>query len=138
MSYRTSALWGLCPKSKPAWKPKIIKQYVAPVFILSLLSFFQYEVEIDAKIIRVSGRKVQLEKFCSQEAKNFVEHWEEQKNKSHIHIGKDKGRTENITHICIGKDKEKLKNITHIHKGKDKGRTEKQKPYSYKERQGKN
>ena len=47
---------------------------MATVFILSLLSFFQYEVEIDAKIIRVSGRKVQLEKFCSQEAKNFVEH----------------------------------------------------------------
>ena len=40
---------------------------------------------------------------------------EEQGNKSHIEIGKDKGRIE--------------KNITHIHIGKDKGRTEKQKPY---------
>ena len=48
---------------------------MSTVLILSLLSFFQYKVEIDAKIIRVSGRKVQLEKFCSQEAKNFVEHW---------------------------------------------------------------
>ena len=59
---------------KPAKKPEIIKQYVSTVFILSLLSFFQYKVEIHAKIIRISGRKVELEKFCSQEAKNFVEH----------------------------------------------------------------
>ena len=48
---------------------------MSTVLILSLLSFFQYKVEIDAKIIRVSGRKVQLEKFCSQEAKNFAEPW---------------------------------------------------------------
>ena len=75
VSYRTPALWGRCPKRKPARKPEIIKQYVSTVFILSLLSFFQYKVEIDAKIIRVSGRKVELEKFCSQEAKNFVEYW---------------------------------------------------------------
>ena len=31
--------------------------------------------------------------------------------------------------LIYGKLKEKLKNITHIHMGKDKGRTEKQKPY---------
>ena len=36
-----------------------------------------------------------------------------------------------------GKTRKELKNITHIHIGKDKGRTEKQKPYSYRERQGK-
>ena len=79
---------------------------------------------------------------------------EEQRNKSHIHIRKDKGRTEKYypySHserqgknretkaICIqGKTREELKNITHVDIGKDKGRTEKQKPYSYWERQKKN
>ena len=37
-----------------------------------------------------------------------------------------------------GKTREVLKKITHIHLGKDKGRTEKHYPYLYRERQGKN
>ena len=49
--------------------------------------------------------------------------------------GKDR---ETKTIFLQGKTREELKNITHIHIGKDKGRTEKQKPYSYRERQGKN
>ena len=35
------------------------------------------------------------------------------------------------------KDKGRTENNTHIHIGRDKGRTEKHYPYSYRERQGK-
>ena len=68
------------------------------------------------------------------------------KNITHIHIGKDKGRTEKhylysyrerqgknreTKAIFIeGKTREELKNTTHIHMGKDKGRIEKKKLYS--------
>ena len=59
---------------------------------------------------------------------------EGQRNKCHIDMGKDKGRTEKHYSYL----REELKNITDFHKGKDKGRTEKQKPYQNRERQGKN
>ena len=35
----------------------------------------------------------------------------------------------NKSHTETGKTSEELKNITHIHIGRDKGRTKKQKPY---------
>ena len=70
---------------------------------------------------------------------------DKQRNKNHIDIGKDKGRTEkhfpfsyretqgkdkDTKPILIwGKTREELKNISHFYIGKDKGRTEKQKPY---------
>ena len=70
---------------------------------------------------------------------------EEKRNKSHIDVGKDKGRTgkhypysyrkrqrknREIKAILMqGKTREELKNITNIHTDKDKERTEKQKPY---------
>ena len=71
---------------------------------------------------------------------------EGQRNKCHIDMGKDKGRTEkhysylreelkNITHICIGKTKVEQRNKSHIDVGKDKGRTGKHFLYSYRERQ---
>ena len=50
--------------------------------------------------------------------------------------GKSREEQSNKNHI--DEDKEELKNITHIHIGKDKGRTAEQYPYSFRERQGKN
>ena len=70
---------------------------------------------------------------------------EEQGNKNHIDVGKDKGKTEKHYPysqrerqgkdretkgtLIQGKIREKWKNITHTYIGKDKGSTEKLKPY---------
>ena len=78
---------------------------------------------------------------------------EEQRNKSHIDVGKDKGRTEKhypyshrerqgknrktLPIFIQGKTRGEQRNRSHFHMGKDKGRTKKQKPFSYKVRQGK-
>ena len=59
---------------------------------------------------------------------------EEQRNKSQIDIGKDKGRTEK--HYPYSR--EELKNITHICIGKTREEQKKHYPYSHRKRQGKN
>ena len=54
------------------------------------------------KIIRVSSRKIQLEKFCSQEAKNFAEPWEgRQEGLNEEKEESKEGRKEGKEYVCM-------------------------------------